>query len=335
MHIWLQFCVVHGHMNVIMVIIDGAQIEDYSLMKEVEQAEICKTVVNTPKGMVADSLNCIMNMLGVNPCNIPKGRSYLEALSAGYNVGENDIVFRCNGVSIENGMLASSCCERSLPSLDNGIELIHLNSYKNLLILKTSRQYFNDITLYEPHNHIGERLDSIMPKSKHEPIQRLLTKLVNEYSLYPWGHAVKVKVESFKSIHGYDGAVVCKTEIVRGIAKAMGMHVPKIEGTTADIDTDLNAKVRVALELSRNYHFTLLHINGADEAAHRRNRLEKEGFLKRIDKEVIGCIKASISNETMLIITSDHGTDCETGKHSNEPVAYYIFNRNEELNKWL
>ena len=41
---------------------------------------------------------------------------------------------------------------------------------------------------------------------------------------------------------------------------------------TGDVDTDLAEKAGMAARLSEAYDFVLLHLNGADEASHRRNR---------------------------------------------------------------
>ena len=95
----------------------------------------------------------------------------------------------------------------------------------------------------------------------------------------------------------------------------------------SDIDTNLKNKRDCALKLIKDYDFVLLHINGADEAAHRRNKKEKEEFIKKIDKEVIKYLKEKDIN---LIVTSDHGTSCESGKHINGLVNFYVANREGE-----
>lgn len=56
----------------------------------------------------------------------------------------------------------------------------------------------------------------------------------------------------------------------------------------------------------------LLHINGADEAAHRHDSAEKETFLRRVDDRVLSRLLAS---EHEIMVASDHGADPESGVH--------------------
>ena len=66
--------------------------------------------------------------------------------------------------------------------------------------------------------------------------------------------------------------------------------------------------------------FVLLHINGADEAAHRRDAAEKRAFLQKVDHVVLAELLAS---RHRITVVSDHGTDPETGQHRGGPQPYY------------
>ena len=269
------------------------------------------------------------------PQDIPKGRAYLEGITVGNELGEKDIIFRCNGVCIENDRLISSCVHVNSQTLPADSKMIPLGGYKNLLVIKNARNYFEEIKTYPPHDHIGEDIKGILPVCSDKELQALLLQLIQEHQLWAWGEAVQTTIPSFYELHQQRGAMVCKTEIIAGIAKAMNMFCPSIEHTTADTDTNLVEKARVALQLSKEYDLTILHINGADEAAHRKNPMEKQAFMQRIEREVILFLQREIPQETALIVTSDHATDAKTGKHHNEPVNYYIFNRNKECEQWL
>ena len=56
------------------------------------------------------------------------------------------------------------------------------------------------------------------------------------------------------------------------------MDLIPVRGATGDTDTDLTAKVAATLQAAQKYPFVLLHINGADEAAHRKHAKEKSNF---------------------------------------------------------
>jgi len=323
-------------MKTIMVIIDGAEPFDYRFCENIKSIKYCKKVNNTPSKMETNSLTCIMNLLKVSKEYIPKGRAYLEALSVKEEVNEEDLILRCNNVSINNEILLSNCSEgnnlkyKNPISLYNEFKFIHMGSYKNLLIIKNGYKNLDYIKTYPPHENLEKNIYEIMPKCSNKSIEEDLKKLILDFNLYPWGESKKQKIPSFYSIHKLKGAVVCKTEIVKGIGLAMGMYCPKIDKLTADIDTNLKNKREYALKLIKDYDFVLLHINGADEAAHRKNKREKEEFIKRIDREVIKFLKEKDIN---LIVTSDHGTSCESGKHVNGLVNFYMTNKEGE--RWL
>lgn len=314
-------------MKTILVIIDGAEASDYlgcTNIDYIREKGVIKNINNTPEGFETNSLTCILNILGVPKSRIPSGRAYLEALSLDEYIENNDLIFRCNNIKVENNILVECCNNAEDISLKGNYRLINLGAYKNLLIFKDGKKYFDDIVTYAPYEHFGENIDNILPKCKYKKLETYLRKLIFEYNLYPWAQSVKEKIPSFYELHNKNGAIVCKTEIVRGIGRAMDMYVPKLKNATADVDTDLKEKVIKTLELSTKYDFVMLHINGADESAHRKNREEKVEFIKRIDREVIGYLLDNIDKNIVLKITSDHSTSSENGKHVNEKVPQYI-----------
>ena len=329
----------HG---VIMLIIDGAEASDYEYCKNINRIKnegSFGRVDNTPEGRETGSLSCIMNILGVPKENIPSGRAYLEAVSENISIDENDLIFRCNNVEIKDNKLVSSCGEFKGNEIKGFINseyrLVHMGSYKNLFIVKNSKKFIDSIKTYPPHENIGADVNEILPKCDNKFIEDILRNLITNYKLFPWGQSKKEYIPSFEEIHNKKGAVVCKTEIVKGIAKAMKMHCPDIKGSTADVDTKLKEKAEAALELSKKYDFVLLHINGSDESAHRRNLKEKLDFIKKIDSEVVEYIAKSIDKDTSFIITSDHGTSAESGSHVKGLVNYYILNEDKEARLWL
>jgi 2,3-bisphosphoglycerate-independent phosphoglycerate mutase len=315
-------------MKTVLVIIDGAEASDYEGCQNinyVKQVGDFKLINNTPDGMETNSLTCILNMLGIPTNSIPTGRAYLEALAVNQKINQNDLVFRCNNIKLEDGILVS-CGEKSdLEISGDGFRVVNLGGYKNLLIIEESKQYFQSITTYEPHQNLGKKIDNLIPKCSDKRVQKILNDLIFKYSLYPWGQAIKQELPSFYKLHNKKAAAVCSTEIVVGITKAMNMHIAKLNNATADIDTDLFEKAQKTIELIEEYDFVLLHINGADESAHRMNKEEKISFINKIDKVVIKYLLEQITTDTKLIITSDHGTSCCSGKHINKRVSCYIY----------
>jgi len=115
--------------------------------------------------------------------------------------------------------------------------------------------------------------------------------------------------------------LICSAEIVRGIGLQLGMNVVSKNEFTADVDTNLKLKAEMAKVILEKHDFVIVHINGADEAAHRKNFIEKAEFIQKIDNELFGALGKEIDYK--LIMTSDHGTSSITGKHMNCSVKWY------------
>lgn len=112
--------------------------------------------------------------------------------------------------------------------------------------------------------------------------------------------------------HPVKAAVVCGTNVIKGIAKALNMQLITCGKMTGDVDTDLEEKLSAALKAAREYPFVLLHIGGCDEASHRMNIAQKEQFLMEIDRVILSALLRT--NHTIEVV-SDHGANPATGKH--------------------
>lgn len=296
-----------------------------------------------PAGFKADSLTCILTLLGQEKDSIPSGRAYFEALAEGLALKSNEVIMRCNLISIdENGFLDSSTGGDLLAAQYNELfkkyeqalshdkfAMHHMSAYKNLLIIKDSN--LSEIIDYPPHQNIGKLFNELIPKEKIlEEFVLKGVKALNDdkikYGFLPWGLSKKQTIPSFTKLHNIKAASVCHTEIVRGISIAMGMYTPKLKSATADIDTNLFEKAEMTIKLIKDYDFVLLHINGADEAGHRRNAVEKTSFINRIDTELIGSILAKINEEVNILITSDHSTLSNSGEHKGDLQPFILYN---------
>lgn len=317
-------------MSVIMVIIDGAVSKDYRFCTNINKASKKGYINNIPEGFESGSLACIMNILKVPPKFIPKGRAYLESLALDIPINSEDLIFRCNNIKLENQVLLGNENKNLNLKFEEG-KLISINTYKNLLVLHNKKELIEKIKTFPPHEHFGEKIENIMPLCEDKNLEKFLRDLIIKYHVFPWGESIKNPLPPFEK----KGAVVCSTEIVKGIAKALKMYCPPVKNTTSDIDTDLYEKTKMTLKLNKEYEFVLLHINGADECAHRRQEEEKVNFIKKIDKVVIQKLLENLKEDTSLIITSDHGTSAKTGAHLRNDVSYYVFNENEEAEIWL
>ena len=311
----------------VMVIVDGAGKGDYSAWQTLKDAPAVYYETHTPSGMAADSLCCIMTLLGYSREFIPFGRAYLEAVSAGIPVGKTDAAFRLNGVDIRDGRLVSSgiCRDVSSLRLPEGMEAFSLSAYRGLLVVSNASELADKIVTYPPHENIGRAVSEMKVRCPDNTLENELNSLYDE-GFWPWGQSGYMYLPPYSSIHGRSGCVVTATEIVRGIAVSGGMACPRLGDVTADIDTSLSAKTSAVLEVAGRYDDIYVHINGADEASHRGDPDEKAAFMHRIEDEVIKPLLSELPDGTGLTVTSDHYTDPKTKGHDSVEVPVIKYN---------
>ena len=273
-----------------------------------------------------DSLNCTFNLLGYSSNQFEIGeRAYYEALANGISLQENEVVLRCNIVRVEDGKLVDFTGGRLPSNIESILQEIHVpdgtlyagDTYKNLLLLKN---FSSDIKLYPPHFHVGEDLDTLIPKDWR--LQKLMkdSKAVfnqhglNGCMLWPWGLSTVVHLPSFYDRYQKVGAVVSGIDLVAGMGLALGMKSIKPSLATGYENTDLVQKLEVALSLIQEVDVLIVHINGLDELAHQKDFAGKLAFLEKINTQFILPLVNQLS-DTMIYITCDHRTDSKTGKH--------------------
>ncbi len=289
--------------------------------------------ITCPKGLRADSVTGICTLLGVPEKQIPIGRAALEAAAKGVFLAPKDFAYRCNLAAFDkNGILVSSSggtlTDAEMKQVTqklwenekrDGLELILLTGYRNLII-KRHGVTSEIATMPPPHQNIGGLLfHGEMELNNSIKINGLY------YRLYFWDESQGVALPFFQDLWKMTGAAVAQAEIVHGIARMMEMKAPFVPGATGETDTSLGAKAFAALDLLEQYGFVLLHVNGTDEAAHRRNPLEKACFLEQIDQILLQIILSKLPKDTRLMICSDHDSCSDTGEHRGMPQPFWVW----------
>ena len=95
------------------------------------------------------------------------------------------------------------------------------------------------------------------------------------------------------------------------------------ETMTANLDTDLRAKFRIAGKELGGRDLVVVHVKGADIAAHDRRPDLKVEFLERVDAE-LGRLLKERPTPIRVAVAADHATLSETGEHAADPVPVLI-----------
>jgi 2,3-bisphosphoglycerate-independent phosphoglycerate mutase len=334
-------------MKTILVILDGAseeKIEELNFMTPVEYAKtpILDKLIRTgkyskkiffPKNRIPDSLCCILTILGVHESLIPENRAYLEALAANIKIKDTEAVLRCNLVSIKDNRLESFNGEgltknemkefSKKVSSKNNLKFYHISDYRNILVIDKEK-ITGRLNNMPPHENVGMPMEILRRNINNSVLEEFLhenqfSSNRGDYAFYPWGLSERTEIKSFFDIHKKSCSCVCSAEIVKGISKAMKIKLPELKYATSDVDTDLREKAEAVLRELCTCDFVIAHINGTDEASHRKDTFGKIKFIEKIDEEFLSVICKNVKN-TKITVLADHQTSSVTGKHGTGAV---------------
>lgn len=116
---------------------------------------------------------------------------------------------------------------------------------------------------------------------------------------------------------------------VLGLARWLGADIVSEPSMTSSLDTDLGAKFAAAGESMQHNDLTIMHIKGADIAAHDRRPDLKAEFLERLDT-ALGEFLESARQPMRVAVASDHATLSESGQHGADPLPVLIWDPSQE-----
>lgn len=321
-------------------------------------------IATTFPGYPIESMVCIMGLLGYPPEQFyPTGRASFEALAKGIPLQPNDLVLRCNTITVDPGtdrladFTAGLISDSDARKLISQVSLPHPNwelypgqSYRNILIIRGANVAASTLKCFEPHMNIGKAVEDALVAAKDSSAQDFVAEL-NRFlldtrrqiegmqlpascranMLWVWSPSVKPVWPSFRSRTGVDAAVVGGLDFLHGIAMAARIHFDIIPGATGYIDTDYAAKARYALQYLEDYDFVLVHVNAADEEAHQHNHAGKIEAVEKTDCLIVGPLLQALHSrypgDFRIAVCGDHMTRCHDGKHADDPVPYAVYGR--------
>ncbi len=130
-------------------------------------------------------------------------------------------------------------------------------------------------------------------------------------------------IPSFEEMHGMKLAVIAGTTLIKGIGRLLKGYVPDIEGATGNRNTNLDNKVKAALEALKEYDFVLLHIKATDELSHDGDFEGKKEFIEKVDKAIEPLLSLDF-RYVCLVVTADHSTPVSIKEHTGDPVPVIV-----------
>ena len=93
---------------------------------------------------------------------------------------------------------------------------------------------------------------------------------------------------------------------------------------TANLDTDLGAKFSAAARALERHDLVVLHIKGADIAAHDQRPDLKAAFIEKVDR-ALGEMLEGVDRPLRVAVASDHATLSESGQHAADPLPVLLW----------
>ena len=295
-------------------------------------------VQTVPPGMAPGSDVANLAVLGYDPRAVYTGRSPLEAASIGVALGPDDVSYRCNFVTIQDGVMkdhtaghiGNEDARRLIAALEecyagSPFEFYAGVSYRNLMVWRGGEE----VPCTPPHDILDQPVDRYLPRGDggvalrriQDAARGILAPLRPHTEVWLWGEGRAPRIPSFEAAHGVRGAVVGAVDLVRGLGVYAGLDVLEVPGATGDLNTDYGSKARVALRALARYDFVLVHVEAPDEAAHMGSLAEKVRAIERIDAEVLGPLRAAVQRAAILVLP-DHYTPLRTRTHAGLPVPF-------------
>jgi 2,3-bisphosphoglycerate-independent phosphoglycerate mutase len=304
-------------------------------------------------------------LFGYNPLKMYWGRGPIEAIGVGLQLKPGDVALRCNFATVDDNLIvldrragrirntaALAAALDNMPlSPDVTVTFRPATEHRAVLVLSGER-LSAEITATDP-GPAGQGLpvDAAKAKQPNQPLADKTAGFVNEFvrrsheilrdheankerikkGLPPAnvvitrGAGMAVKMRSLTERFDIRGCCVTGESTVVGIAAMSGFKILTNEKLTANVDTDLEEKVRLTLEGLKEADFVVTHIKGADLLAHDNKPFEKLAFIEQCDRMIEQVIDGlDGSGDVYIAVTADHSTPCAIHEHSADPVPVLI-----------
>jgi 2,3-bisphosphoglycerate-independent phosphoglycerate mutase len=303
-----------------------------------------------------------MAILGYDPKTCHTGRAPLEAANQNIVLGDHQIAFRCNLITVDEDKMADysaghittkeaailiSDLNKQLGS--KGVRFYPGKSYRHLLVMDVDHpeEYFK-IRTTPPHDILGQKLKGHLPKGDGaEALLQLMEQSkgifenhsVNQvridlkenpaHMIWLWGQGTKPKLPLFKDQFGLTGGIISAVDLVCGIGRLAGLQIIDVPGITGYYDTNYLGKAQYAIKALEKLDYVYIHIEAPDEAGHNGDARAKVDAIEKIDKDIVGTILNYFGehDDVRVIVLPDHPTPVSLRTHTSDPVGYVMYGK--------
>ncbi len=322
-----------------------------------------------PAGFTPGSDVATLSVLGYDPRETYTGRGPLEAASMGISLGQNDIAYRCNLVTIgekdsENAFM-DDFTSGHISTEESREIILDLNKmfssspyqffpgvgYRHLFVWRDAA---SSPETTAPHDIIGKSIASYLPRGDsaleiNSIMQRAGEILINHpvnvqrqkagkkqaNSIWLWGQGKKPQMIQLTQKYSLQGGMISAVDLLKGIGIFAGLKVFPVEGATGYIDTNYEGKAKMALDILNFMDFVFVHLEAPDEMGHEGNAAGKIKAIELFDEKIVGPILNKIGSfgDYRLLVLSDHPTPLDLRTHVSDPSPFAVLSSCKEENK--
>lgn len=323
--------------------------------------------VTVPEGFTPGTDVATLTLFGYDPRRYYSGRAPIEAAAKGLSAADDELIFRCNFVTITDGRMRdftanhiaqneadrliadlNALVQRGEPAL-RGCRFYSGVSYRNLLITSDAAEMKlkcapphdipnEPVSNHQPVGDGSQRVRAVMERAAHMLRDHEINRLRREAGrplvtgIWLWGQGRPVTLPPFAQRFGVRGAVITGVDIIRGLAVTMGMKLIHVEGATGYLDTNYAGKGAAAVRALEDHDLVVVHVEAPDEAGHLGNAAEKIKALEMVDEHVVGPVLEALRRRGAwrILIAPDHPTPCSTTAHDATPPPFCYAGSNVE-----
>ncbi len=316
---------------------------------------------NAPDHLPAGSAVATLSLLGYDPATSFTGRAPLEAAAQGIELGPNDWAIRCNLVTIVDQVMrdftaghisteeARALLQTAQHQLEPGPWQFYPGvSYRNLLVYRGGDRtgpFSPDTRTTPPHDLTDQTVLDDFPRGPgSDLLSDLMWRSVEWFADHPvntarreanklpatniwlWGLGQQPQLESFRTRHGVQGAMITAVDLLRGIASLIGWQYIEVPGATGYLDTDYEAKGRFAVQALADADLVCVHVEAPDEASHAGDAAAKIAALEQIDQHIVRPVWDALQRygAYRILVSADHPTPLRTKTHSHGEVPWIM-----------
>ena len=296
-------------------------------------------------------------------------RGPYEALGVGFKLGQGDLALRANFATVDKNLkIIDRRAGRikntgSLIKALSGIEIKGVKflikpagSHRAVLVLKGNglSKKIND---NDPHKQgvKVKRIVALDGSRKAKFTSGLLSQFLEQAHQILEKHPLNAKkklpanyllvrgagmfkpVPTFEERYGFktcssfywwlSSCCIAGGNLYKGIARSLGMKIINVKGATGSSNTDLKAKMLAVKKCLKRHDFIFLHIKATDTFGHDGDFLGKKKFIEKIDKNLKLLINL---RNTLIVVTADHSSCCNTKDHCKELIPLLIYGKDKD-----